>query len=272
MKNITNVLVLSVMSLFLATSAYADTYNFFFSKKKSKNKVEAQQQEESSDDENTNPAPANAAVQKDTVQIQPSQGQSPIIINNNLASNPSPTTPTVPAPTAPVVTPSQAPIANSAYATDPLVTRVDMKPISTGLFRRGLFLGAGLTLGAGASYSGTYYYYAAPSHLTVDFGYAFSKLFAMNAFGGISPVSLSSAYGGIEGTLYPLHSHHEGYDTFDLGLVAGASTIATAPGNILSAHLGLRTNLNFSEVFGLTATIRGNAGYSLFQAGFVYHI
>ncbi|MGZ3709060.1 MAG: hypothetical protein ACXWPM_09840 [Bdellovibrionota bacterium] len=131
-------------------------------------------------------------------------------------------------------------------------------------------------LGLGAQARSTYGMSSVGPGAELDLGYHFTHDLGLEAFIGYNVGTISGwdqLHGGLEFQLIPVHiSIGRFTDFIDLGVLAGLSTIAAAPGNYVTVHGGARLDLNFGDRWGLTATGRLNAGYYMVSSGVTIHI
>ncbi len=82
-----------------------------------------------------------------------------------------------------------------------------------------------------------------------------------------------SVFGGGELELLPVRvSIGRFEDVFELGVLAGASTINASEDNLVTAHAGAVVNFNLGERWGISGIVRGNLGYVMASAGLTIHL
>jgi hypothetical protein len=92
---------------------------------------------------------------------------------------------------------------------------------------------------------------------SLNASYFFLDELGVNAFTGWTPGR--SALVGTELEFVPLHATFFGQPRFiELGALAGASTLGRSQGLWGTVHAGARATVNFSDRYGLTATVRTN--------------
>jgi hypothetical protein len=79
---------------------------------------------------------------------------------------------------------------------------------------------------------------------------------------GTNPEGADEIYAAAELELIPVKVNLFGFkDVIELGVLAGTTTLAAAPGNLVSLHTGGRVGWNFGDRWSVNATARLNKGF-----------
>jgi hypothetical protein len=200
-----------------------------------------------------------------------------IIINNNFGkstevdrSSPPPPLP-IPAPPAPV--PSTTIETKSEPASTPGVYP------RTSLFRSSLTLGVIANTGNDAWSTSAFFEEDSFSplgnslraSLTLSFGINLNSFLSVDAWGGLSGGTNRKEKGflGAEVAITPFKIDAGIYHFLELGVLGGASTIRFNTSPLGPFHVGTRINVNFSQSFGLTSTLRVGGSYAMWDAGVI---
>lgn len=289
--------------------AQADNYNFFFTKppkKHGKNGPAISQEEESesgeeaderdekvsekSEEEKVEKAPVGSPAPLAASSTNPNTNtqtftvpatQQPIIINNtNNVGYPVAAPVPVPDPKpVPLTEPAPLPTTVEPQARVSTIVLPNYKEPTRSNWRMGIS-SILLMTEAQKAYSsyGTLQTYDSHSNswgALVTLGWDVTRVIGFNFFGGATYNSdFKTAHGhyGGELQLMPLRIPLAKFDLMEFGFVGGASNILAAKDNSVSLHIGGKVNVNFSQNYGMTAALRGNLGFYLFEAGFVARI
>lgn len=114
-----------------------------------------------------------------------------------------------------------------------------------------------------------YYYNGSGDALYYQLSLAYMPLSYLGFQGFVAAGRKWSA--GVELELDPVKLTLFGHeDVFELGLLAGASTMAAVDDNWVSLHVGARAALNFGKRWQLAANVRGNKGFLKTDLGLGY--
>ncbi|MGK5085843.1 hypothetical protein WDW37_21345 [Bdellovibrionota bacterium FG-1] len=95
-----------------------------------------------------------------------------------------------------------------------------------------------------------------------------AKQIGINTFGGIVPLLHHEVFGGGEIEIVPLRLSLGRFDELiEVGVLAGASTLARKGLNWVSPHAGARFNVNVGDLWSITASVRGNKQFGMADAG-----
>jgi hypothetical protein len=94
---------------------------------------------------------------------------------------------------------------------------------------------------------------------------------AVTGFAGTA--SESDFFAGLEGEVIPVRLDLFGYENkIEVAGILGVSSMAAAPGNFLTAHVGARVGFNFNDGnWTLNTLVRGNAGFAMAEVGLGYN-
>lgn len=280
--------VLTVIAYFASSgNAYADNYNFYFTKPPKKKGQQTEQMQENSDESSEEEEVAKEPVTPPPPLVNPNtqtltvpSSQQPIIINNtnNVGY---PTQPSVPL--APLTREAQPePEAFHDYRPDTKVSTLVLpayqeQPRSN--WRMGLS-GILLLSEVTRAYesSGSLYTYDSKEENwggLVTLGWDITKVMGLNFYGGAThgnyPSKVNFHYGA-DLQLMPLRVPLKNFDLIEFGFLVGGSNIMAARDNVGTLHAGAKLNVNFGKDYGFTASTRANFGHFLFEAGFVARI
>lgn len=152
--------------------------------------------------------------------------------------------------------PSPAPVeVKAAPGATPTETATLAKPeAKSHKFRFAVGLGA-----IGADVDG--YRHVISNNVMIELGYYPLPYLGFNAFGGPTEGE-PQAFAGAELELIPLKVNLFGFtDALEFSVMGGGTTLAAAPGNVMSLHLGGRAALNFGERWTVAVTGRANGGF-----------
>lgn len=269
----------------MSVAAYADTYNFYFSKgKKKKAPVESTVE---SDAESTQDVVTDEDTADEPAEPKNSVGRSnqPIIINNNIHGVPTDEnrrfTPPESSSYRPEFDPEDRPPAK------PIGARSDSSPSTTvattlkdpddfSHFRFGLSAIRWSSRGNGADFDGS-----GDPGLVTTLGIDFTRALGMNIYGGRYEYEWQFAGGngfrdsrfllGAEFQFTPFRLNVGSFDLFELGFIAGTSTLGrTGIATLIDPeqiHLGARFSINFGKSFGITTVGRANGRYAMAEVG-----
>ena len=242
-RTVTLIALLSLMALSVGLTA--DTYNFYFSKKKEKQKTE--ESEDKKDDEEESDDSSSKNTKNHTQdKVEAERGQAPIVINNiNNNDNTNKNN----------VTNTPAPVAATAS------TVATVTPPSDVPQRWRWNLAA-----VGSAPSGR----APDVGLEVGVNYSLTKYFAWDIYVGAQELNYFHPYAGADFEFLPLRIPvTDTWAFFQMGLLAGGSTLGGVRGNIGSLHIGAKAALNLTESFGIGSTFRINYGYKAVTLGLI---
>lgn len=246
----------SLLLLCFSVTATCDTYNFYFEPKK-------KGQEPGAEAEQAAPQPAPPATPAQPAPQAPAPASSapgtapqPIVIHNN--NNFGSPVPPQAAPSGPLTT-----VATESGGRSPFRLGIGAL-LSIEEFRV-----ATVNQGRLDSYRRTSDIWGG----LLTLGYDFTRGFRTSVFGGVRsmPYEKSSSFlAGLDLEFVPFRiAANERWDVFELGLLVGASTIASSRDGIGSLHGGARINVNMAERLGITLSGRANLGHITFEAGFI---
>ena len=240
---------IGMMICFLySISAFADTYNFYFPSQKQKNKTatspvetttNSSEEEQPAEEKSVATETENVAPDKNTQQVKAVSNGQPITINN----------------TNNITVPVYTPVAQPENRTTETISKKHSSfppwkfSLST-IYQKNPQWGALVGLGLGLG-----------------------KMFGFNLYLGTESISEFRAahlMTGLDLEVIPLRiGFTDELRVWELGVLAGFSTSHRVDGNIGSLHGGVRTSLNLTESFGLTAAVRANLGYTQFETGII---
>jgi hypothetical protein len=268
-----------------ASTSFADTYNFYFSKGKKKPVTTQGIVEESGDEGLESDVSSDAYERRE-------RAQAPIIINNNLGGAASgddfrrdfspPESSSYHPENDSEKRPPAKPVgsASGASSATTVVAAATPKSDEASSFRFGMsaarwgFRGNG---GALVNVEGD-------GGVVFTLGIDFTRSLGMNIFGGavresfwpqanVDGTSDVRMMLGAEVQVLPFRLDVGSFDLLQLGFVAGTSTLGQSslgalvdPGQI---HLGMRFNLNLGSSFGLTTVARANGRFAMAEVGLV---
>ncbi len=306
-------IIIASLVAYLATSgtAYADNYNFFFTKPPKKNKNHQpviSDEDEAASEENAEesetpeeekvertpvvPPPSAAQTSPNTQTVTIPNTQQPIIINNtNNVGYPSPYPSAGPGSEMrvnpltldpPSIKSEPAPLPSTTYdlesRSSAAVLPAYQEPNRSN-WRMGLS-GIMLVSDAKKAYSsyGLLNTYDSSTNSwggLVTLGWDVTKVIGFNFYGGASHNSdydkLTPHYGA-DLQIMPLKIPAKNFDLVEFGFLVGASNILSNRDHVGAMHVGAKLNLNFGREYGFTASTRANIGHYLFEAGFVARI
>lgn len=119
----------------------------------------------------------------------------------------------------------------------------------------------------GSSYVESYMLDRETPALGLSLAYSPLSYLGFNFFAGAGEFPLW----GAELEVTPIKINLFGFqDAFELGFMAGGTSLARAHGNAVSLHAGLRAGWNFGERWQISASARGNLGFLAGDAGLSY--
>jgi hypothetical protein len=254
---------IGIVSMILSTSAFADTYNFFFKKSK-KNSSEYRKQEPLENVETDEEPESN---QEENPQDESQKtGRDPIVINNYNNVRGAPST---------EISPSPSSSSSDEYEED-IESQTRISPYRFGVSamyfpQKGLgpdfFSSDNLNPLSAQAYGAL-----------CSFGYVYYPVFALNLYAGALQVpwfSKSLTHVGLEAEFYPFGTSREGgISTLELALLVGGSATTLSVDSRLVAiqlgvHTGARFSINFSPSFGISTVARIARDSVMIESGFV---
>lgn len=237
------------LSILLESTAYADTYNLYF-KKQNDQKLESSAIIEEPE-ENSTPV-KEAAPDSLKTTIPPQAGPTNIIINNNITQ-----------PKESVSEPAKEPESSPEF--QPVVSQPEE------VKRRKAFLQTSIGvayLSRSDLYMSSRFDYPEAA-FTMGLRFNVGPAIALAGWGGITKNQYARFYGGGDFEFIPLRVDGGRFDVFELGVLAGASTLSRQASGKHPLHLGARMSLNLNESTGLTSALRFGDRHLMFELGIV---
>lgn len=283
-------------ALLSSTSAYGDTYNFYFSKQKKKDAEAREVSEQESEAEveeppSSSPSPqAQAPVESNPTANAKSGSPAPIVINNyNTVQAPESTPPALANPP-PAPTPSSAPEgslvpsymgvhSSTSPVPDYMGPRTALSPWRLQLTLAGT---PGIRFGSsGYSTTSEWPYYTYETHLdnlilsgmTGSLGYKVSRVLTLNGALGIFADASGNKSNQLVISFFEMEFHPFAtdepwdWDTLELAGVLGAGTAVMGTNADLYGYGGVRAAINFNKKWGLVGTSRLNPGWVMVDVG-----
>lgn len=104
---------------------------------------------------------------------------------------------------------------------------------------------------------------------SAEFGWELGRHLGVNLLAGVleEDAGSSEAFFGAEAEWFLIRNSQ-----FQLEALLGGTSLAAADGNSASVHAGGRMTVGLFPDMGLSLGIRGNAGFTMAQAGLVFHL
>ncbi len=241
------------------TVGHAETYNFFMGNQKAK-KAHVAQADADDDDTDEEEKPV---TQKKSDSLRMSKNGQPLIINN--VNNNTSSIKNIVGGSGRAITKRETNSNGSEEGDAGIAASIEPKKLFPP-FRFSL-----TATGAKASSSDFVYDNGDSVGLLLGLGWAPSRLVEWKAFAGVQQGIThggTTPYVGTDLEFTPFRiGFADTWDLFRLGFFAGASTLAAAPENIGSFHFGTRATVQLGAGFGVTAGVRANMGYVMFEGG-----